>query len=153
LIYYEYKEKSMKTLTPRPCDIKRDWYIVDANEKTLGRICTVIAATLRGKNKTYFSPNLDCGDFVIVINAEKVTLTGSKELQKTYHNYSGYPGGLKETSFKRMVSEKPEEVIVRAVKGMLPKNSLGREMIGKLKVYAGAEHPHTAQKPMDLPLS
>ena len=140
----------MKTLTPRPCDISRDWYIVDANEKTLGRICTKIASVLRGKNKTYFSPNLDCGDFVIVINAEKVTLTGSKELQKKYKNYSGYPGGLKEIPFKRMMKERPEEVIFRAVKGMLPKNSLGREMIGKLKIYANGEHPHSAQKPKVL---
>jgi len=140
----------MKTLTPRPCDISRDWYLVDAKEQTLGRISTQIAHLLRGKNKTYFSPNIDCGDFVIVINAEKVTLTGNKELQKSYQNYSGYPGGLKETPFKRLQANKPEDVIFRAVKGMLPKNSLGRDMIKKLKVYTGDEHPHAAQKPVTL---
>jgi len=140
----------MKTLTPRPGDIKRDWYVIDAADQVLGRLATQAAHLLRGKNKTYFSPNLDCGDFVIVVNAEKVTLTGSKELQKIYQDYSGYPGGLKERPFKRMIAEKPEEVIFRAVKGMLPKNSLGREMITKLKIYAGAEHPHEAQKPVAL---
>lgn len=138
----------MKTLTPRPCDITQDWYVIDAAEQTLGRMCTKVASLLRGKNKTFFSPNLDCGDFVIIINAEKVVLTGSKELQKSYQNYSGYPGGLKETPYKRMIAEKPEEVIFRAVKGMLPKNSLGRQMISKLKVYAGESHPHGAQKPV-----
>jgi large subunit ribosomal protein L13 len=107
-----------------------------------------VAHLLRGKNKTYFSPNLDCGDYVVVTNAEKIVLTGSKELQKTYQNYSGYPSGLKTRPFKRMVTEQPEEVIFRAVKGMLPKNSLGREMIKKLKVYAGEKHPHEAQKPV-----
>ena len=140
----------MKTLTPRPCDIKQDWYEVDATEKTLGRLCTKVASILRGKNKTYFSPNLDCGDFVVIINAEKIILSGSKELQKSYQNYSGYPGGLKETPFKRMIVEKPEEVIFRAIKGMMPKNSLGRQMISKLKVYAGTAHPHSAQKPVKL---
>lgn len=140
----------MKTLTPRACDIKQDWYIVDAADQTLGRLCTGIASVLKGKNKVYYSPNLDCGDFVVVINAEKIVLSGSKELQKSYQNYSGYPGGLRETPFKRMITEKPEEVIFRAIKGMLPKNSLGRQMISKLKVYAGEEHPHQAQKPVSL---
>ena len=140
----------MKTLTPRPCDIKRDWYVIDASEQILGRLVTKVAHLLRGKNKTYFSPNLDCGDYVVITNAEKIVLTGSKELQKTYQNYSGYQGGLKKIPFKRMVAEKPEEVIFRAVKGMLPKNSLGREMIKKLKVYAGNEHQHNAQKPVTL---
>ena len=140
----------MKTLTPRPCDIKQDWYVIDASDRELGRLCTKVASILRGKNKVYFSPNIDCGDFVVVINAERVMLTGSKELQKTYQNYSGYPSGLKETPYKRMISEKPEDVIFRAVKGMLPKNSLGRQMIGKLKVYAGENHPHSAQKPVTI---
>jgi len=140
----------MKTLTPRPCDIKQDWYEIDATEKTLGRLCTKVASILKGKTKTYYSPNLDCGDFVVIVNAEKVVLTGSKELQKSYQSYSGYPGGLKETPYKRMMAEKPEEIILKAVKGMLPKNSLGRQMIGKLKVYAGESHPHTAQKPVRL---
>jgi large subunit ribosomal protein L13 len=142
----------MKTLTPRPCDIVRAWYIVDATQLTLGRLSTQVAHILRGKNKTYFSPNLDCGDYVVIKNAEKIILTGSKELQKTYQNYSGYPGGLKHRPYKRMITEQPETVIYRAVKGMLPKNSLGREMIKKLKVYAGEEHPHGAQKPVTLNL-
>ena len=140
----------MKTLTPRPCDIKHDWYVIDGDGQTLGRLATKVAALLRGKNKTYFSPNLDCGDYVVVTNAEKIVLTGSKELQKTYQNYSGYQSGLKIIPFKRMMEEKPEEIIFRAVRGMLPKNSLGREMIKKLKVYAGAEHDHKAQKPVQL---
>ena len=140
----------MKTLTPRPCDIKQDWYEIDASDKTLGRLCTKVASILKGKTKTYYSPNLDCGDFVVIVNAEKVVLTGSKELQKTYQSYSGYPGGLKETSYKRMMANKPEEIIMKAIKGMLPKNSLGRQMIGKLKVYTGESHPHTAQKPVKL---
>ena len=140
----------MKTLTPRPCDIKQDWYEVDAADQTLGRLCTKVASVLRGKNKTYFSPNLDCGDFVVIVNAEKVVLTGSKELQKSYQNYSGFPGGLKITSYKRMMENKPEEIILRAIKGMLPKNSLGRQMITKLKVYTGDTHPHSAQKPVKL---
>ena len=140
----------MKTLTPRPCDITHDWYVLDAKDQTLGRLSTKVAHILRGKNKTYFSPNLDCGDFVIITNAEKVVLTGSKELQKTYKRFSGYPGGQKLTPYKRMIAEKPEEVIYKSIKGMLPKNSLGREMIKKLKVYAGAIHPHGAHKPVVL---
>jgi len=110
-----------------------------------------VASILRGKNKPYFSPNIDTGDYIVIINAEKVTLTGSKALQKVYQNFSGYPSGLKETSFKRMVTNKPEEIIIHSVKGMLPKNALGRQMLTKLKVYAGSEHPHTAQKPVTLP--
>jgi len=140
----------MKTLTPRPDDISRDWYLIDAAQQTLGRLSTKVAHLLRGKNKTYFVPNLDCGDFVIVINADKIVLTGSKELQKEYQRYSGFQGGLKKIPFKRMISEKPEEVILKAVKGMLPKNSLGRKMIKKLKVYVEDTHPHSAQKPVVL---
>ena len=138
----------MKTLTPKPSDIKRDWYVVDAADQTLGRLSTKVAHLLRGKNKTYFVPNLDCGDFVIIVNADKIVLTGSKELQKEYQSYSGYPGGLKKIPFKRMLSEKPEDVIFKAVKGMLPKNSLGRQMIKKLKIYVEETHPHSAQKPI-----
>jgi len=140
----------MKTLTPRPGDITRDWYEIDAADQTLGRLSTKVASLLRGKNKTFFSPNLDCGDFVVVYNADKVVLTGSKELQKEYQSYSGYPGGLKKVSYKRMQADKPEDVIIKAIRGMLPKNSLGRQMIGKLKVYVGESHPHTAQKPKKL---
>ncbi len=140
----------MKTLTPKPEDIRRDWYVIDAEGQTLGRVATKIASILRGKNKPYFVPNIDCGDFVVVINAEKVGVTGTKADSKVYQNYSGYPSGLKETSFKRMLSSKPEEIIRSAVKGMLPKNTLGRQMFKKLKVYAGAEHPHAAQQPKTL---
>ncbi len=141
----------MKTFTPRPGEIQQNWYIIDAENQTLGRLSTKVASILRGKNKPYFSPNIDTGDFIVIVNAEKVNLTGSKALQKVYQNYSGYPSGLKETSYKRMVANKPEEIIIHSVKGMLPKNALGRQMIKKLKVYAGTDHPHTAQKPVILP--
>lgn len=143
----------MKTLTPKADQIKQDWYIVDATDMVLGRLATKVASVLRGKNKPYFSPHLDTGDFIIVINAEKIKLTGSKELSKTYQRYSGYPDGLKVIPFKRMLEKKPEEIIIHAVKGMLPKNILGRQIIQKLKVYAGAEHPHQAQKPQPLSVS
>ncbi len=137
----------MKTLTPKQDQIKQDWYLIDAEGQTLGRLSTKIAGLLRGKHKPYFAPHLDTGDYVIVINAEKVHLTGNKELQKTYKTYSGYPGGYKEIPFARMQSKKPEEIIIKAVKGMLPKNPLGRQLLTKLKVYAGEKHPHEAQKP------
>lgn len=140
----------MKTLTPKQDQIKQDWYLIDAEGQTLGRLSTKIAGLLRGKNKPYFVPHLDTGDFVIVINAEKVHLTGNKELQKTYKTYSGYPGGYKEIPFARMQSTKPEEIIIKAVRGMLPKNPLGRQILLKLKVYTGAEHPHSAQKPITI---
>ena len=140
----------MKTFTPRPSEIDQQWYIIDATDKTLVRISTQVAAILRGKNKPYFTPNIDTGDYVVIINADKVAVTGSKALQKVYKSFSGYPGGLREVSFKRMVAKKPEEIIIHSVKGMLPKNVLGRQMIKKLKVYAGSEHPHTAQKPTTL---
>lgn len=140
----------MKTLTPTPDQIHRDWYVIDAEGQTLGRIATKIASILRGKNKPYFATNLDCGDYVVVINAEKVGVTGAKADSKVYQNYSGYPGGLREVSFKRMLDSKPEEIVRSAVKGMLPKNTLGRQMFKKLKVYAGTEHPHTAQQPKTL---
>lgn len=140
----------MKTLTPTPDQIQRDWYVIDAEGQTLGRIATKIASILRGKNKPYFATNLDCGDFVVVINAEKVGVTGTKAESKVYQNYSGYPGGLREVSFKKMLDSKPEEIIRSAVKGMLPKNTLGRQMFKKLKVYVGNEHPHAAQQPKTL---
>ena len=140
----------MKTLTPTPDQIHRDWYVIDVEGETLGRIATKIASILRGKNKPYFATNLDCGDYVVVINAEKVGVTGAKADAKVYQNYSGYPGGLREVSFKKMLDSKPEEIIRSAVKGMLPKNTLGRQMFKKLKVYAGTEHPHTAQQPKTL---
>ncbi len=140
----------MKTLTPSPSDIKRAWYVVDAADKPLGRLSTQIASILRGKNKPYFVPNIDCGDFVIVINAEKVRVSGLKAEQKVYRSYSGYPGGLKEVSYARMMEKHPERIIEHAVKGMLPKNTLGRAMFKKLKVYTGGDHPHEAQQPEEL---
>ena len=142
----------MKTVAPKADQIQQDWYLVDATDMVLGRLSTKIASILRGKNRPYFSPHLDTGDYVIVINAEKVRLTGNKELQKTYQRYSGYPGGRTEIPFARMLQEKPEEIIIHAVKGMLPKNILGRQIIQKLKVYAGNEHPHGGQKPKALSL-
>ncbi|MFO7895950.1 MAG: 50S ribosomal protein L13 [Candidatus Cloacimonadales bacterium] len=142
----------MKTVMPKADQIVQDWFVVDAEDVVLGRLSTKVATILRGKHKPYFAPHMDTGDFVIVVNAEKVRLTGNKELQKTYQRYSGYPGGLTEISFKRMLQEKPEEIITHAVKGMLPKNALGRKLIKKLKVYAGPEHPHAAQNPQALAL-
>lgn len=140
----------MKTVTPKADQITQEWFVVDATDKVVGRIATEIARILRGKHKPYFTPHLDTGDYVVVINAEKVRLTGNKELSKSYQRYSGYPGGLTEISFARMQQEKPEEIIIHAVKGMLPKNALGRQIMQKLKVYAGSEHPHMAQKPQTL---
>lgn len=143
----------MRTATPKAEQIKQDWYLIDASDQILGRLATKTATLLRGKNKPYFSPHLDTGDFVVIINAEKIKLTGNKELLKTYKRYSGYPGGLREISYKRMLLEKPEEIIIHAVKGMLPKNILGRKLIRKLKVYAGNEHPHSAQNPQAISIA
>lgn len=142
----------MKTLTPSQSDINHAWYVVDATDLPLGRLSTKIATILRGKNKPYYAPNLDTGDFVIVINAEKVRITGLKAMQKIYKRYSGYPSGLKEIPYAKMLEEHPERIIEHAVRGMMPKNTLGRAMMKKLKVYAGAEHPHQAQQPQALSL-
>jgi len=130
--------------------VKHNWYVVDGTNQTVGRIASKIAAVLRGKNKAYYTPHVDCGDYVIIINAGKVVLTGNKSEDKMYINYSGYPGGKKEESAKDLLKRRPEVVMERAVKGMLPKNRLGRKMIRKLFVYAAAEHPHTAQQPKEL---
>lgn len=140
----------MKTLTPSPKDIHQDWYVVDATGLPLGRLSTRIAAILRGKNKPYFAPNLDTGDFVIVINAEKVRVTGLKAQQKLYKHFTGYPNGLRETPYATVMERHPERIIQHAVKGMLPKTTLGNAMFKKLKVYVGSEHPHAAQKPIVL---
>ncbi|HNZ07545.1 MAG TPA: 50S ribosomal protein L13 [Candidatus Cloacimonadota bacterium] len=142
----------MKTLTPSPKDIRQDWYVVDATGLALGRLSTQVASILRGKNKPYFAPNLDTGDYVIVINAEKVRVTGLKAQQKIYKTFSGYPSGLKEIPYARIMEKHPERIIEHAVKGMLPKTVLGAAMFKKLKVYAGTEHPHTAQQPVVLDL-
>lgn len=138
---------SFKTHSANDATVKHDWYVIDATNKTLGRMSADIAAVLRGKNKPYFTPHVDCGDYVIVINADKVILTGDKPLKKEYITFSGYPGGQKRESAKNLLARRPEAVIERAVKGMLPKNRLGRQLFKKLFVYAGTEHPHTAQKP------
>ena len=130
--------------------VQRNWYVVDGTNQTVGRMSSKIAAVLRGKNKAYYTPHVDCGDFVVVINAGKVKFTGDKLEQKVYQNFSGYPGGLREESAKDLLKRRPENVVERAVKGMLPKNRLGRKMYKKLFVYAGAEHPHTAQQPKEF---
>ncbi len=140
----------MKTFMASPATIDRKWYVVDATGMTLGRLASEIASILRGKNKPIFTPHMDTGDYVIVINAEKVAVTGKKLEQKIYYKHSDYVGGMKETTLKEKLAKKPEEVIEHAVKGMLPKGPLGREMYKKLFVYAGPEHKHAAQKPETL---
>ncbi|HHX43010.1 MAG TPA: 50S ribosomal protein L13 [Chloroflexi bacterium] len=142
----------MKTYSAKRDDIQREWFVVDAAGQNLGRLATRIATVLRGKHKPIFTPSMDTGDFVIVVNADKIAVTGRKLDQKMYYRYSGYPGGLKETSLRRMLDTHPTRVIEFAVRGMLPKNRLGRAMLKKLKVYAGGTHPHAAQKPKPLEL-
>nr|WP_290667282.1 50S ribosomal protein L13 [Ardenticatena sp.] len=142
----------MKTISIKPEEVQREWWVVDAEGKTLGRLATQIATILRGKHKPYYTPHVDCGDYVIVINAEKVAVTGKKLDQKIYYRHSGYPGGLKQRTLREQLQRHPELVIEKAVKGMLPKNRLGRKMFKKLKVYAGPEHPHQAQQPKPLEL-
>lgn len=140
----------MKTLSTRPADVRRDWLVVDAAEKTLGRLATEIAMRLRGKHKPEYTPHVDTGDYIVVVNAEKVRVTGNKASDKIYWRHTGYPGGIKGVTFEDMIATHPERVIESAVRGMLPKGPLGREVFRKLKVYAGAEHPHTAQQPQPL---
>jgi len=137
----------MKTYIPKPTDFERRWYTVDLEGEVLGRAATRIARILRGKTKPLFTPHMDVGDFVIVLNADKVVLTGDKELEKTYFRYSGFPGGAKYETVQKLRQRKPEEIIRRAVRGMLPKNRLGRRLISKLHVYTGGDHPHMAQQP------
>jgi large subunit ribosomal protein L13 len=141
------KGERMKTYTPKMSEVKKRWLVVDAKNKILGRLVTKVATILMGKNKPLFTPHLDTGDYVIVINADKVILSGKKQKTKTYYRYSGYPGGLKSVTFSKYLKEKPEELFMHAVKGMLPKNRLGRKMVSKLFVYRGDKHPHQAQKP------
>lgn len=137
----------MKTYSPKLEDIKRNWFVVDAQDKILGRLATRIATKLRGKDKPEFAPHMDMGDFVVVVNAQQIKVTGDKLEQKKYYYHTGYPGGIKETSLDKMLQKKPEEVIRKAVGRMLPKNKLGRKLLKKLKVYSGPEHPHAAQQP------
>ena len=140
----------MKTYVAKPEDFTRQWFVVDAAEQVLGRMATQLAMRLRGKHKPVFTPHLDTGDFIIVVNADKVVLTGRKWDQKNYYRHSGYPGGITATAAKKLKESKPEDLIRAAVRGMLPKNRLGRQMLKKLKVYAGPEHPHSAQQPQPL---
>lgn len=138
----------MRTFTPKPGDIeKKKWYVIDATDVVLGRLAAQVAPLLRGKHKPTFAPHVDTGDFVIVINADKVALTGMKHTQKMAYRHSGFPGGLKATSYAELLEENPERAIYKAVAGMLPKGTLGRQQLSKLKIYRGAEHPHSAQKP------
>ncbi len=140
----------MSTPVAKKEDLQKDWFVVDLEDKVLGRAATEIAKVLRGKHKAIFTPSVDTGDFVVVLNAEKVRLTGNKLSQKMYHRHSGYTGGLTSTTAGKMLEKTPEELIKKAVKGMLPKNKLGRQMFKKLKVYCGADHPHQAQQPKEL---
>ncbi len=142
----------MKTFSAKPAEVSRDWYLVDAEGQTLGRLATEVARRLRGKHKPVFTPHVDTGDYIVVINASKVRVTGNKLKDKVYHHHTGYIGNLKSISLEKLLKKAPERVIEKAVKGMLPKNSLGRKMLGKLKVYAGSEHNHAAQQPVPLAL-
>ncbi|MCB1748810.1 MAG: 50S ribosomal protein L13 [Gammaproteobacteria bacterium] len=140
----------MKTYTATPSTIKRDWYVVDATDQVLGRLASEIARRLRGKHKPTYTPHMDTGDYIVIVNAEKIRVTGNKAQDKMYHRHSGYIGGLKSINFDKLRAKSPETIIERAVKGMLPKGPLGRQMYSKLKIYAGPEHRHTAQQPIPL---
>src|SRR3984893_1482637 len=142
----------MKTFVPKPSDRQRDWYVVDASGRTLGRLATQIADALRGKRKPTYTPHIDTGDFVIVVSAEKIAVTGNKRADKLYHRHSGYPGGLRTRTFEQMITRRPEEVIRIAVKGMMPRNRLGREQLTKLNASAGPQHPPIARRPAYLEL-
>jgi large subunit ribosomal protein L13 len=144
--------KVMKTFVAKPESVKRDWFVVDAADKTLGRLATEIATRLRGKHKPEYTPHVDTGDYIVVVNAEKVVVTGAKTTDKMYYSHSGFPGGIKSISFDKLQAKKPEMIIESAVKGMLPRGPLGRAMFRKLKVYAGPEHNHSAQQPQTLEL-
>jgi large subunit ribosomal protein L13 len=147
------KTRPLRTYAPKVDEIERAWHLVDADGLVLGRLATEVARRLRGKHQPFFAPNVDTGDHVVVVNAEKVIMTSDKASQKMAYRHSGYPGGLKSRSYAQLMVDRPEEVIRRAVRGMIPKNTLGRQMLAKLKVYAGPEHPHAAQnpEPLDLP--
>lgn len=143
----------MRTYSPKPGDVQRQWYVIDATDVVLGRLASQTAQVLRGKHKPIFAPHVDTGDFVIIVNADKVALTGKKAAQKRAYRHSGHPGGLKSVSYTELLATRPDRAVEKAVKGMLPKNTLGRQMLSKLKVYAGPEHPHQAQKPVALELT
>jgi large subunit ribosomal protein L13 len=143
----------VRTYSPKASDVTRQWYVIDANDVVLGRLAVQAATLLRGKHKPTFAPHVDTGDFVIIINADKVALTGSKREQKMEYRHSGFPGGLRATSYTELLAENPRRAVEKAVKGMLPHNKLGRQQIKKLKVYAGPEHPHKAQQPVDFEIT
>ncbi|MFI7618584.1 50S ribosomal protein L13 [Nonomuraea terrae] len=143
----------MRTYSPKPADVQRQWYVIDATDVVLGRLASHVATLLRGKHKPIFANHVDTGDFVIVINADKIALTGNKLEQKKAYRHSGYPGGLRSVSYGELMEKRPDKAVEKAVKGMLPKNSLGRKMAKKLKVYAGSEHPHQAQQPVPFQIT
>jgi len=140
----------MKTFSAKPEEVKRDWFVIDAENKVLGRLATEVALRLRGKHKPEYTPHVDTGDYIVIINADKIAVTGNKEKNKMYHAHTGYPGGLKSMTLEKLREKAPERIIEKAVKGMLPRNPLGRAMFTKLKVFAGAEHAHAAQQPQPL---
>lgn len=143
----------MRTFSPKPGDVQRQWHVIDAQDVVLGRLASQAASLLRGKHKPVYAPHVDTGDFVIIINADKVHLSGNKRTQKMAYRHSGYPGGLRAVRYDDLLAKSPEKAVEKAVKGMLPKNSLGRQMLTKLKVYAGSEHPHGAQQPVPFEIS
>ncbi|TDB91299.1 50S ribosomal protein L13 [Actinomadura sp. KC216] len=143
----------MRTYTPKPADVQRQWYVIDATDVVLGRLASQVAQLLRGKHKPIYAPHLDTGDFVVIVNAEKVALSGNKLEQKRAYRHSGYPGGLRSVTYADLLEKHPERAVEKAIKGMLPKNSLGRKMFGKVKVYAGPDHPHQAQKPVPFEIT
>ena len=147
-----FKSHTVKTYSAKKETARHNWFVVDATDKTLGRMATEIANRLRGKHKAEYTPHVDTGDYVVVVNAEKVKVTGNKAADKNYYHHTGYPGGIKSISFEKLIDKAPERAIEAAVKGMMPKNKLSRAMLGKLKVYAGNEHPHSAQQPQALEL-
>jgi large subunit ribosomal protein L13 len=143
----------VRTYTPKPADVQRQWYVIDATDVVLGRLASQVAQLLRGKHKPIYAPHLDTGDFVVIVNADKVALSGNKLDQKRAYRHSGYPGGLRSVSYADLLAKHPERAVEKAIKGMLPKNSLGRKMFGKVKVYAGPDHPHQAQKPVPFEIT
>ncbi|MEV4252896.1 50S ribosomal protein L13 [Spirillospora sp. NPDC049652] len=143
----------MRTYTPKPADVQRQWHVIDATDVVLGRLASQAAQLLRGKHKAIYAPHLDTGDFVIIVNADKVALTGNKLQNKRAYRHSGYPGGLRSMSYADLLAKHPEKAVEKAIKGMLPKNTLGRQMLGKVKVYAGPDHPHAAQKPVPFEIT
>lgn len=142
----------MKTISAKPESVERDWYVVDATDKTLGRLATEVARRLRGKHKPIYTPHVDTGDYVVIVNAEKVKVTGRKATDKVYYHHTGFPGGIRGITFEKLIDKKPQQVIELAVKGMMPRGPLGRAMLRKMKIYAGPEHPHVAQQPKELAL-